>query len=285
LEKFEEMSFEKFVSLLGAYRVLVEDAEALVLGNVSAGDATSHVHAFVKTLYPKFNARQPFDLVSRSTLLREREASIFVERVIDPNYAIVNYIQTGFDSSARDRAMLLMIDTSLGNLPFQVLRTQQALGYAVGMERRYDGAVLGISIFVQSPKFEPQELEQKITQMIETRFSEYIDRLDNETFESVKSTCNQLLMVRNEKLSDEFESYWRQIVRKEYNFTRRKTTMAELSNTTIDQFKEYVRDRVIMKRKSVSIHAWPLTASNNGTYDVPTYNDHLEFKADHILVQ
>ena len=63
------------------------------------------------------------------------------------------------------------------------LRTQQQLGYYVGVCQKYTCGIHGISLFVQSSDYSPVELEQRVFNFIDNFYEEFLNK---ETFERYK---------------------------------------------------------------------------------------------------
>lgn len=281
LKVIENFTFSRFSELVDNFKVTLKSVQALAVGNILSDSALKYVDSFINTAFPLFKTNSNVELISKSAQLKE--SNIIVEHVKDSNHAVQRYIQYGLRSSSKDRAMSFLIDTALGQLPFQILRTEQALGYVAGMSRKINGPFIGLVIEIQSPKTNPKELDARIKEMIQTRFSQELDRLNIDQFEEIKATVIDTLENRPTKLGNEFDCYWNSIYNRRYQFNFYMETVKAVLEIGLEEFKDYVKEKVINNNKTLALHAWSSKSDGDAIYDEPVYKNPIDYLAAHNL--
>merc|ERR1719468_1173981 len=155
--------------------------------------------------------------------------------------AIEVYYQCG-EQNTKDNAMVELFCQVIGESSFNVLRTQEQLGYIVASGVRSFDGVQGIRVIVQSDK-SPAYLDQRIEE-----FKVHVDALALNKLEEPK------------KMSKQCDIYWSEVVNHQYNFEREAAEVEELKKLTKNDLAEFFAslvDNESKQRKKVAIYIHP----------------------------
>ena len=131
--------------------------------------------------------------------------------------AIEVYYQCGARSS-KENATVELFCQVIGEASFNVLRTQEQLGYIVASGVRGYGGVCGVRVIVQSDK-SPAYLDERIENFIQIT-KETIGKMSDEEF---KTHVDALVLTKLEepkKMSKQCDIYWSEISTHRFDFDR-----------------------------------------------------------------
>lgn len=171
--------------------------------------------------------------------------------------AIEVYYQCGAQT-LRENAMVELFCQVIGEACFNVLRTQEQLGYIVASGVRNFGGVQGIRVIVQSDK-SPAHLDERIENFIKIT-KETIGKMTDEEF---KTHVDALILTKLEepkKMSKQSDIYWNEIMGHQYNFDRENAEVAELKTFNKDDLATFFKDLVdpeSKNRKKLAIYIHP----------------------------
>ena len=202
-------------------------------GNISPADE----QALVTYLQSRFNVSN-MELVEAQ--VRDVDQSVNVDLKVDHNdAAIVLHIQDA-DSSLESQAMSALVAQMLHNPYFSQLRTEQQLGYVVGVSNRAVANRAGISFIVQSPVQGAAYLEQATRTFLDGYLDAWPELGDDEIKRQKLGLINNLL-EKPKNLGELSGRYVSDLRRGFYSFDRR-TQMAELvENFTRAQILEFIQ--------------------------------------------
>jgi len=216
--------------------------ESMVLGNTTPADAQEYARVLAESL----GVDSPL-----SKLPEQAEATLPPGRTVwtcdstdkdDPNHAVLLKIQLA--KSVSDEALLLVFNKVLSSKFFDVLRTQQQLGYIVGM-----GGQIGVSfnyvVAQVQTEFEPNYTRSRIDAFFDENFDWLQSGLTLEELETCCAGVLSELKTKPKNLSEEFGRYSRHWTYRTYAFGHRAELIEFLERgVTPDQLRSFLNDKV-----------------------------------------
>ena len=233
-------------------------AEALVMGNVTAGDADALLRDITALLgHPHLPAdervRDAGVILPSGSQLLHRTPSKNPE---EENSAVEAYLQCGPDSLL-PRVVGDLVDQIVFEPCYDTLRTKEQLGYTVHSGSRLTGGLLGFCIIVQSDNRGPVYVHQRIDAFL-TAFWERLKNMPHEEFEKHRDALVQLKLQKEKTLLEEGERAWEAITSRKYTFSSRKEEAAALiERVTKEHVLAFYRENFLPQstsRRSLSIH-------------------------------
>ncbi|XP_043479802.1 insulin-degrading enzyme-like [Leptopilina heterotoma] len=177
-----------------------------------------------------------------------------VENKISKNSCTLKYYQFGLQDT-RTKTLLELFLQIISDPLFTILRQKEKLSYIVEKKVRTDYSALGFTILVQSSKH-PQYIEERIDNFIDT-MKEYIINMTDEKFEKLKDTLESKMHEKPVSMVTLFDSFWKNISTKTYDFVRNSLEPLFLANITkndIIEFFELNVDNNSKCQNTLSIH-------------------------------
>lgn len=144
--------------------------------------------------------------------------SVFLkENTVHKTNAIEVYYQCG-EQSTHQNALVELFCQVISESSFNVLRTQEQLGYIVASGVRNFGGVQGVRIIVQSDK-SPSYLDERIENFIKIT-KETIDKMTDDEFKLHVDALALTKLEEPKKMSRQCDLYWNEITSHQYNFDR-----------------------------------------------------------------
>lgn len=234
------------------------------------------------TALPPLLVRRHFRLVQlpQGSCYRYR-----VNNDVHPNSFLMNYYQFGVEDLHSN--MLLELFTQLMREHcFDVLRTQEQLGYIVSTFWMRMGGVRGLLIFLLSHK-PPTYVEQRVDSFMETLKTFLADMADDE-FEKHKQALVLKRLEKPKNMSEQDTLYWNEIAAETYNFDKDRVEAAHVGNITKRDVIEFYEANVRMdgqqRRKFViyvtAVDHQQAVAQDDYYAKVPAtvIEDHVAFK-------
>ncbi|CAE7029230.1 Ide [Symbiodinium natans] len=218
-------------------------AEALIMGNQTPKDALDLVGKLEGSLGLKCPLKE---------LPLFEEAQLPAGRTLwrldstdkdDPNHAVI--LKWQFPKSVEVSVRLLMVGKLLSSKFFDVLRTQQQLGYIVGM-----GTVPGVNFSyitaqVQS-EFGPDFVRSRIDAFFTEHFAWLEDGVQEEEFQTCLRGVLSELKMKPKNLSEEFSRFHTPFVKRTYDFDRKDKQIALLESGEVNlaELQRFVREDI-----------------------------------------
>lgn len=227
---FSEKLFEVcHVEAIGIGNVTQEDAQRL------SGDLVAGLG--LRTPLPAVPPRAEASLPPGSTLWTLDSAD-----EDDPNHAVRTCIQ--IDEGVENEAMLSVLSTALSPKFFDVLRTQQQLGYIVQMGGAPSLRFSYLLAQVQT-EFPPDYVRGRIDSFLEEHLAWIEDGLSEDEFQTCKRGVLSELHTKPKNLQEEAARYTRAFMLRTYDFERRQRLIAHLEQTaTLESLRAFVREQV-----------------------------------------
>lgn len=232
--------------------------ECLMHGNLTHQRALELVGIVERSLQTSVGTKYllPSELVGhREHQLLERGEYIY-EQVNEVHHtsSIQTYFQCG-PQETRANMLVELLCQLITEPCYNILRTQEQLGYLVASGPRRSNGVQGIRIIVQSDR-PPLFLDSRIEAFL--RYIEnYIQEMSDTEFESNKTALAARRLEKPKKLAQLASKYWMEILSQQYNFDRDKIEVACLEALTkadlLTFFKEHIAAGAPY-RKKLSVH-------------------------------
>lgn len=227
LTKFEALKvvtiedFRTFVAaMLAELRV-----QALLQGNLTAGEATQIVRTFEQTLHAgpigdgrslELRTKRLPSASSHYVRYRNMNAS-------DVNTVTVNYYQLGPISLRLNCLLDLLL--MVGDDPcFNELRTKEQLGYDVGYTLRDNNGVLGYSVTIvsQETSHTADHCDRRIEAFRREYMRDHVAALTDAEFGEYHASLVRLKQTDDNHLKDELQRNWAEVTSEDYIFGRQQ---------------------------------------------------------------
>lgn len=232
--------------------------ECLMHGNLTHQHALELVGIVERSLQTSVGTKYllPSELVGhREHQLLERGEYIY-EQVNEVHHtsSIQTYFQCG-PQETRANMLVELLCQLITEPCYNILRTQEQLGYLVASGPRRSNGVQGIRIIVQSDR-PPLFLDSRIEAFLKY-IENYIQEMSDTEFESNKTALAARRLEKPKKLAQLASKYWMEILSQQYNFDRDKIEVACLEALTkadlLTFFKEHIAAGAPY-RKKLSVH-------------------------------
>lgn len=235
--------------------------EALCHGNYVREEAIQMYRTLRRSLSEQTGKTDKIVSVSslRSISLTPRQHIIFSpSSTQNANSAIEFYLQIGSLGDLRLRVMTQLF-TQIFNEPFfDMLRTQEQLGYIVRQVTRELGTSTGLRFIIQSER-DPIYLDARIEFFISTFVPSHLERMSAEDFAANVAAMTSKLLAKKRRMSEETSTYWNQILLHQYEFGRVYSDAAAVRDITLEDMKWFVREYVLPRapqRRKLAVHLW-----------------------------
>ncbi|XP_071090018.1 insulin-degrading enzyme-like [Haliotis cracherodii] len=145
---------------------------------------------------------------------------------------------------------------------FNILRTQEQLGYIVFSGLRRSSGVQGLRVIVQSDR-QPSFVESRVEAFLKT-IDDYINKMSEEEFDKHVKALAAKRLEKPKKLSVLNGKYWGEIISEQYHFDRDNVEVAYLKTISKEDlytfYKSYI-DADAPRRHKLSVH---IISSNPG---------------------
>ncbi len=199
--------------------------EMLVYGNHSQKEAKSLAQLVEKSLLNEKNRADRYD--EPFWLIGDRDLVLNLDIEHDDSMFISYYQIPQTDNHSR--AQFALLGRLLANPFFNALRTEQQLGYVVFAGARPVEKHPGIVFVIQSPKLDPQGIEQRVN----TFLTDQVDRLkqlSNKELEQYRQGLIGDLLKKDDNLDERSGRFWYGISSGELDFENRQKIADEVRN-------------------------------------------------------
>jgi len=157
----------------------------------------------------------------------------------DDNTVVTNYYQSG-PASVEEYTKMELLLMKMEEPCFDVLRTQEQLGYSVFCTCRNTFGILGFSVTVQTQagKFSAEHVDNRIEVFLD-EFGEMLTSLSNEDFKSQVDSLIELKEHEDLSLADEAERNWTEVLDQTYIFDRRRREVESLRKITKEDIHQW----------------------------------------------
>ncbi|XP_031249701.1 nardilysin-like [Pistacia vera] len=196
-------------------------------------------------------------LPSGANLVRD----VSVKNKCETNSVVELYFQIEQENgieSIKLKALVDLFDEIVEEPCFNQLRTKEQLGYVVESSPRITYRVFGFCFCVQSSKYNPIYLQERIDNFISS-LQELLEGLDDQSFENYKSGLTAKLLEKDPSLTYETNRFWNQIIDKRYMFDLSQKEAEELKNVNKNDIIEWFNKYLVQsspKCRRLAVRVW-----------------------------
>lgn len=163
----------------------------------------------------------------------------------DMNSIVTNFYQLG-ESSVRKQCLIEFLVKLMEEPLFNILRTQEQLGYSVECSERDNCGILGIAITIQSQqkKNPATAVEKRMDKFMMTDVKELVEGLTDENFKVVQEALIKMKSIVDIDLESEVNRYWGEIVSNDYLFNRLELEAQMLTTLTKKDVQEFYNTNI-----------------------------------------
>ena len=244
----DEMLMKSFyIECMFCGNILLEKVRDIssVVQNVLIGDRK--IVPLLPSQHAVVNSRE-YQLQKNTTYLYETRSKIH------SNSCVVTYLQVG-RKKLRTKVLCDLFAQMTSSAFYNLLRTQEQLGYIVYTGVSMSASVVGIMSLVQSHK-SPKFVLEKMNSFFES-FGETLSSMTDEQFLEYVEGAALAKVEKPKQLEAEVEQYWEEILMKQYNFRRHEREVAELRSLkkqdVIDFYNKFISLSSVERRKAVFV--------------------------------
>lgn len=164
----------------------------------------------------------------------------------DKNSTTTNYIQIG-PSTIRLQCLIEFIEKVMEEPLFDILRTQEQLGYSVGCSHRMNHGILGLSVTIQSQenKNATTFVDNRIEKFLHENIAQSLKNLSDEDFTTFQTALIKLKNMVEVELESEVNRHWGEISSREYIFNRLELEAQMIAQLTKKDVVDFFNSKVI----------------------------------------
>lgn len=162
--------------------------------------------------------------------------------VDDPNHAVMMKLQ--LPEGLEDEMQLMLLDKVLSAKFFEILRTQQQLGYIVQMAGTVSLKFPTLIALAQT-EFPPDYVRGCIAKFMAEHFEFIQKSLTEDEFKVCQNGLISQLRMKPKNLREEARRFARQLNERSFDFARRERGARFVEQTTLEQFRSYVTETVM----------------------------------------
>ncbi|GMS80835.1 hypothetical protein PENTCL1PPCAC_3010, partial [Pristionchus entomophagus] len=246
---------EAYARFLAAFHV-----EMLVHGNMSDQEALSMASTSVAQLR-SLNPRARALFANEAAQRREMDVGVgnsFVFRHPQDTHevsCVQTLLQVG-QRNLRENCLLSLLNQMINEPAFNVLRTNEQLGYIVATWPQRSVTAQSLCLLVQGKK-DPDTVEDRIENFIETSVRPMITDMSAEEFAKNVEACVHQLEEKPKTLGQRFARFWGQVDSRMYDFDKYEKEIAELKTLTKEELITFFEKKIAPgapERRKLSIY-------------------------------
>ncbi|KAJ3219441.1 Insulinase (Peptidase M16) [Dinochytrium kinnereticum] len=232
--------------------------EGLVVGNVEPEEAKALVYLLEKELSPKALPQSVKDHTMRTLMIPAGEKIIFQRDVPNPNQpnsSIEFNIQLGDVANEEIRRKTMLLSQIAKEPCFNILRTQEQLGYIVFSGLRKQTGMIGFRIIIQSEK-DPWILEDRILAFMVALRAMIVEMPEEEYAKHGQALVSRLT-EKDKNLNEESNRWWAHISSRYYDFNQNLRDAEKIKSITREDILKFFDDMVdplSSSSRKLSIH-------------------------------
>ncbi|PRP73772.1 hypothetical protein PROFUN_16659, partial [Planoprotostelium fungivorum] len=216
----------------------------LAHGNITEEQAVTTVNE-IKNIFagvPMSDSEFHEDRIVRLERGKEYVYSSPIPNPNESNSAVYVYYQIGLENRRED-ALLDVLNQIFDSTFYDQLRTKEQLGYIVWSGSRSHSNVQGFKIEVQSSKFTPKYLGERIEACLQL-CKTTLDNLTEEEFNKVVSVVVSFKREKTKRLEEETSRMWGEINTHDYLFVRDELEVEELQKLKLEELREFFHHHI-----------------------------------------
>jgi insulysin len=171
----------------------------------------------------------------------------------DINSAVGITFQVG--ESIVPAAARLTLTAHIASTPFfDILRTNEQLGYLVNEGASSSSGVLYCRMYIQSSNFDADYCDSRAEAFLLT-YRDTLAAMDEKTFEANKAAVIATYLIKDKTLLNETQRLWTEIANRRYCFDRKLQIVAELKTLTLQDVLDFWDEHLSLtgNRRKLSI--------------------------------
>lgn len=221
--------------------------QILVQGNIERATAIEVTEIIIKNLNCK-EINKAVQLESRAREIPIGTNVLRVKSILpnDKNSTTTSYIQIG-PSSIRLQCLIEFIEKIMEEPIFDILRTQEQLGYSVGCSHRMNHGILGLSVTVQSQqdKNTTAFVDNRIEKFLNENVAKSLETMSDEEFTTFQTALIKLKNMVEVELESEVSRHWGEIASREYIFNRLELEAQMIAQLTKNDVIDFFKAKII----------------------------------------
>nr|CAD7441027.1 unnamed protein product [Timema bartmani] len=217
------------------------------------------------------------ELLLRNRELRLADCTHFVLEVTNKLHrssCTEIYYQCGLQTTETNMVLELLVQL-LTEPCFNILRTQEQLGYIVFSGIRRSNGVQGLRVIVQSDRH-PSYVDRRVEAFL-ANMAHYIANMSDEEFERHKEALVAKRLEKPKKLSVLSARYWSEITSQQYHFDRVEVEVAHLRTLVRQDVLDFYHDMIhhaAPRRHKLAVHV--VSVAEGGAGIVPPVVEELD---------
>lgn len=218
----------------------------------STGNVTKEqTHAFADSIYQRFVGRltkkDPIKIETKPLTAQTKHHYRF-ESTSDDSvvlYALLDTSSQIKSNAITEKAYFAILRRLIGSRFYQSLRTQQQLGYIVGVQNlsTRDTPILGL--LVQSPTKDTGTIINAMEDFLEEQ-KQWLPTVPQHTFDEIKHSLLNELKMSAKNLSDNALEEWHQIAKTEPDFNVQEKWITEVGNIKRKDFIAFISHKLAL---------------------------------------
>jgi insulysin len=148
------------------------------------------------------------------------------------------------EQSTRNNALIELFCQIINEASFNVLRTQEQLGYIVASGVRSYGGAHGVRFIIQSDKA-PNYLDERIENFIELT-KETLNKMNDDEFKVHIESLSLSKLEEPKKISQQSNIYWNEIVTRNFNFDREPIEVEDIKKLTKNDIVQFFEVKILI---------------------------------------
>jgi len=268
LDILEQITFKDVLNFHAAFFKTMR-FEGLFIGNLTkekAIETTKHIEEILSKMREKSRVLHKEAIPEVRNFQLEAGSTFFYERILpsiegqdkESNSSIINYYQ--YDQLTHEKKLLMLVLCNYIKSPcFNVLRTEEQLGYIVHNAYYAFRDVLALIILIQSNVKSSHFLSQRIAAFLE-KTKEKVEAITDEEFTKHVESIKASMQEKDLSIVQEGERYWAEIVTHKYLWNRREIQIKLLDTLKKEQLIELYNTIFFTQRKLLEVH---ITSQNH----------------------
>eukprot|EP00826_Nyctotherus_ovalis_P000723 TRINITY_DN10026_c0_g1_i5.p1 TRINITY_DN10026_c0_g1~~TRINITY_DN10026_c0_g1_i5.p1 ORF type:complete len:509 (-),score=129.80 TRINITY_DN10026_c0_g1_i5:54-1580(-) len=170
----------------------------------------------------------------------------------EENSILFSYFQGEGKSELKDVAVLEVLMKYMEEKAFDVLRTQQQLGYDVSIAGSKKSEILGVTIFVESNRYCPEIIVRRVDDFLEKTLKE-LESIELKEFSKYIESAKASYLEKDVKLKDKCKRINSEVFRSEFVYDRKAKMIQEIDRVTKAQLLEFANNLFIKNMKRLDL--------------------------------
>ncbi|MBR7887818.1 insulinase family protein [Marinomonas sp. A79] len=222
-----------------------------VVGYSTGNITKEQTQAFADSVYQRFVgrliAKDPIKIETKPLTTQTKHHYQF-ESTSDDSvvlYALLDTSSQIKSNAVTEKAYFAILTKLIGSRFYQSLRTQQQLGYIVGVQNLSTRNTPILGLLVQSPNKSTRTIINAMEAFLEEQ-KKWLPTVPQDTFDDIKHSLLNELSMKAKNLSDNALEEWHQIAKTEPDFDAREEWIKEVGNIKRKDFIAFISHKLAL---------------------------------------